>query len=82
MLPAYRVLSLFFLASSLSTALAAEVANSTAGAPSRIEITSDFGKAAGNDDVLVIEKPNVSVRVYRTTYGTTVVFENGLLHGP
>ena len=49
---------------------------------SQVAITSDFGNAAGTGDVLVIEKPNVSARVYRSDYGTTVVFENGSLHGP
>ena len=56
--------------------------DATSASPSRVAITSDFGNAAGTDDVLVVERPNVSARVYRTAYGTTVVFENGSLHGP
>lgn len=52
------------------------------GPSSRVAITSDFGSVTGDGDVLVIEAPNVSARVYRTGYGTTVVFENGSLHGP
>ncbi|MGI9024939.1 MAG: hypothetical protein ACR2GP_05075 [Burkholderiaceae bacterium] len=51
-------------------------------AQSQVAITSDFGNASGTGDVLVIEKPNVSARVYRSDYGTTVVLENGSLHGP
>ncbi|MEO8936867.1 MAG: hypothetical protein ABI277_03425 [Burkholderiaceae bacterium] len=49
---------------------------------STVAITSDFGNATGTGDALVVEAPNVSARIYRTGYGTTVVFENGSLRGP
>ncbi len=53
-----------------------------AAGPSTVAITSDFGSVSGTADVLVVEKPSVTARVYRTSYGTTVVFENGSMHGP
>ena len=49
---------------------------------SGVTIDSDFGRGTGTGDVVVVQAPNVSARVYRTALGTTVVFENGSLHGP
>ncbi len=47
-----------------------------------VTITSDAGNASGSGDVLMLRAPDVSARIYRTGYGTTVVFENGSMHGP
>ena len=60
----------------------AQPAGSTRQSTPSVVVTSDFGQASGSGDVLVIEAPNVTARVYRTTPGTTVVFENGSMHGP
>lgn len=74
-------LFLCLLASSLFASIAVDAP--AQGRPSTsVAITSDFGQASGPGDVLVIEQPNVTARVYRTTYGTTIVFENGSMHGP
>lgn len=72
-----RVLTLLICIVALQTAGAGVASGAT-----QVAITSPFGSASGTGDVLVIEKPNVSARVYRTGYGTTVVFENGSLRGP
>ena len=53
-----------------------------AAGPSSVAIASDFGNVSGTSDVLVVEKPSVTARIYRTSYGTTVILENGSMHGP
>lgn len=71
------------LAAPSAPALAAGRAPLAADASaSRVEIVSDAGSASGPGDVLVLHAPEVSARIWRTAYGTTVVFENGSLHGP
>ena len=72
-----RILGFIIVTLSLHTALIG-----AAWGKSLVEITSSFGNDIGTGDVLVIEKPNVSARVYRSDYGTTVIFENGSLRGP
>ncbi len=76
------VLASSLLASSLLASSTIDALAQGRPASSGVSITSDFGQASGGGDVLVIEQPNLTARVYRTSFGTTVVFENGSMHGP
>ena len=81
MLKPRRLLALCLVLACVAVAWSVLTPTSSSAA-SGVVITSDFGDASGSGEILVIEKPNVSARIYRTSYGTTVVFENGSLHGP
>ena len=83
---ARRVVGLIIGSALLITACGAadesRPASSQSGPASRVAITSDAGDVEGTGELLVLHAPEVTARIYRTGYGTTVVFENGALHGP